>query len=199
MANIHKIKIIAQYTLLETIREKTVLVFILVAFGIMLTNVVFAELFSWSLGKISIEFGLSISALIGLLLIFFLVIRLLYKDLENQTIYFLYSRPINNADYIIGKYIGFALLILLSVCLLGIGTAISVKYITIRYSVFVSVNFTWWIFLLSFLFQILSLFIVLAVSFFLVQLYDRIFSRIAADSADLHYRQQYGPDKEAFY
>lgn len=162
----NNIGIIAQYTLLETIRGKILRVFLALSFLVMLGNVFITELFSWSLGKVSIEFGMSIASLTGLLIIFFLVIRLFYKEIENQTIYFVFSKPVSYIEYIWGKYIGFLVLLIIAECVFCLGTALSLQYVILKYPLYISPLFTWNTFFQAFFLQLVGLAVVLAFSIF---------------------------------
>lgn len=166
MCKLSNIRVIARMTLLEATRGNIIRVLGIITATIMIANISFTELFSWSLGKVSVEFGLSISSLTGLLIILFLVLRLLYNDLENHTIYFLFSRPITTADYIIGKYVGFAILLFIAVTIVSMGSFLSIKYIIWNYPLYISPLFSWGTFCVAFIYQLLSLLIILAISFF---------------------------------
>lgn len=166
MVKLGTIRTIAHMTLLEATRGNIIRVLAVITASIMLANISFTRLFSWSLGKVSVEFGLSISALTGLLIVFFLVLRLLYNDLENKTIYFLFSRPIGAAEYLIGKYLGFAVLLLMTVTIVACGSFLSVHYIIWQYPLYISPLFSWGTFFLAYAYQLLGLWVMLAIAVF---------------------------------
>lgn len=78
---------LAHSTFLEAIRNRILWVIVAFAFILCAFNIVFTTLFSWDLGKVSIEFGLSAISFTGLLLVFFLGIKILSDDLERKRVF----------------------------------------------------------------------------------------------------------------
>jgi ABC-type transport system involved in multi-copper enzyme maturation permease subunit len=61
----------------------------------------------------------------GLLLILFIAMSLLAKDLEQRHVYTVCSLPISRSAYLLGKFVGFAVLILWAVVILGCFSAVA--------------------------------------------------------------------------
>lgn len=113
---------IAIITLKEGLRQRVlygVLVFslLLIFFAVLISG-----LFMRDLLKILLDICLSAVSIGGLLVPFFLSINLLAGDIEKRTIYTLLSRNISRNSYILGKFIGLALLTAIVMTLLTIST-----------------------------------------------------------------------------
>ena len=119
--------LMAQITFKEGIRNRILLGIFFFAFALCVGNLIITNMFAYDLGKVAIDVGLSIVSIAGLIIIFFMGINLLAKDLDKRTIYMVLSRPISRRQYIIGKFCGLGLLILTSVLILGLFAAGSVK------------------------------------------------------------------------
>lgn len=157
---------LALLTAKDGLRHKTLKAFFGLALLFIVANIFVTEFFTWDLGKVSVEFGLSTVALTGLLLIFFTATKLLADDLEQHKIYFVLARPVSAWQYILGKYAGIGFILLLAVAILGLGAAVALKYVIFRYPEYIPVNFSWSTYLLALGFQWFSLLVILALSFF---------------------------------
>ncbi|MDP2105232.1 MAG: hypothetical protein Q8J76_04485, partial [Desulfobulbaceae bacterium] len=156
---------LALSTFIEGIRHKALWAIVCLATFLTMANISVAELFSWDLGKVSVEFGLSAVAFTGLLLVFFLGLKILADDLERNRIYLLMSRPVAGWHYITGKYLGLALTLGLSTIILGGAAALSMQYVLWQYPAFVPPNFSWLTYAMAMTCQWLALLMMLAVSF----------------------------------
>lgn len=158
--------LLAHSTFTEGTRHKSLWAVVIMAVLLSMSNIGVAELFSWDLGKVSIEFSLSSVAFTGLLLVFFLGMKILADDLERHRVYMVMARPVTGWQYIFGKFFGLGLILLLATLILGVGAFVSMKYVLWRYPNFVPPNFSWSVFLMALYCQWLSLTIVLAINFF---------------------------------
>lgn len=77
-------------------------------------------------GKVAVDMALSTVSFTGLLLVLFVGIDLMAKDLDKRTIYMVLARPISRQQYIFGKFIGISLLIMTTVIILSLFGAISI-------------------------------------------------------------------------
>jgi ABC-type transport system involved in multi-copper enzyme maturation permease subunit len=173
-----KIGLIAWITFKESIRNKAlygIFFFGLVLFGI---NIVITGMFSWELGKVAVDVGLSVVSFAGLVIIFFLSINLVSNDLDKKTIYLILSRPITKFQYVLGKYAGLGLIILLSSAVLGACAALSVKVATHNVANYIPLHFSWPTFFLGLAFLTLSLLVVLAIALLWVSLTTHPFTAV---------------------
>jgi Cu-processing system permease protein len=80
-------------------------------------------------GKVAVDMALSTVSFAGLLLVLFVGIDLMAKDLDKRTIYMVLARPISREQYIFGKFFGISLLIVTTVLILSLFGAISIVLI----------------------------------------------------------------------
>ena len=102
---------IAINTFKELMRNK--MLYLILFFWILL--IIFSlALASLSLGqtdKIVIDFGLSMIEVFWLISVIFIWSQLLFKEIEWKTIYLILSKPISRFEFIIWKFIGFAMIL----------------------------------------------------------------------------------------
>jgi len=154
----------AAITFKEGIRNKVIHGIVILGILLFAGNIVLTGMFSWELGKVAVDMGLSVISLAGLIIIFFLGINSLANDLERKTVYLILSRPITRVHYLLGKYLGLAALVIASSVILGVLAAVSVKVSIYGSGGYMPAGFSWVTFAAGIVYQTLSLLIVLALS-----------------------------------
>lgn len=159
-----QVSLVAKITFKECIRTKGLYGIFLLGVILFAANIVFTGMFSFEIGKIAVDMGLSVISFSGLIFIFFFSIQSFFNDFEKKTIYMILSRPISKAEYIIGKFSGLGLVIIFSSIVLGLCAAISFKLSVLGYEAYIPQHFSWSGFFISILFLTLSLLIMLSLS-----------------------------------
>ena len=113
-------------TFLEGIRNRSLYGITIIALLLLVSNLIMSGLVPQSVGKLAVDIALSTVSFTGLLIVLFIGINLVAKDLDRKTIYMVLSRPISRQDYIVGKFSGIAALIVASVVVLGLFAALSI-------------------------------------------------------------------------
>jgi ABC-type transport system involved in multi-copper enzyme maturation permease subunit len=114
-------------------------------------------------GKVAVDMALSTVSFAGLLLVLFVGIDLMAKDLDKRTIYMVLARPISRQQYILGKMFGMSLLIVTTVFILSLFSVISIVLIKWANPDYFP-RFSWGLVLLAVAFIALSLILVSALS-----------------------------------
>ena len=155
---------IALITFKEGIRNRAlygITLFALLLFG---ATALVATMIPREVGKVTIDMALSTISFSGLLIVLFVGINLMAKDLDKRTIYMVLSRPISRSQYIVGKYAGMLLIIAATMgilSLLALGSIAVLKIMIADYFV----RFSWSLILLSVMLIILMLMLLSAISF----------------------------------
>jgi ABC-type transport system involved in multi-copper enzyme maturation permease subunit len=112
---------IALNTFKETIRDKilyNLLIFALIMIG---SSVLLERLTLGERTKITIDLGLASISLFGALIAIFIGIGLVYKEIERKTIYTIVSKPIARYKFILGKFFGLLITLLVNVAIMSAG------------------------------------------------------------------------------
>jgi len=173
-----KIYLIAWITFKDSIRHRALYGILLLGLVLFTANIIITGMFSWELGKVAVDVGLSVVSFSGLVIIFFLSINMVSNDIERKTIYLILSRPIGKFHYIVGKYVGLGLVILLSSGILGLCAALSVKLSTHGAEAYIPAHFSWTVFFLGLVFLTLSLLVVLAIALLWVSITTHPFTAV---------------------
>jgi len=103
--------IIAQNTFRESVRDKVLYVLLLFA----IASVLGSKAIGWiSIGqdiKIVKDFTLASMSVFGALIAIFVGTSLLYKEIDKRTLYTILSQPMRRWEFVLGKFLGLALLL----------------------------------------------------------------------------------------
>src|SRR6204780_1333770 len=76
-----------------------------------------------------INLGLTAISVFGLVMAIFIGVGLVYKEIEKRTLYSLLSKPIRRWEFVIGKYAGLLLTLLLNTVFMSFGLAVALFYV----------------------------------------------------------------------
>ena len=106
-----RILAVAQNTFREAVRDKVLYVLLLFA----ATAILGSKALGWiSIGqdiKIVKDISLGAVSVFGVLIAIFVGTNLVYKEIDKRTIYTILCRPMWRFEFIVGKYLGLALLL----------------------------------------------------------------------------------------
>ncbi|BCL61005.1 hypothetical protein DGMP_16980 [Desulfomarina profundi] len=153
-------------TFVEGIRHKSLWAIVSLAALLSFLNIAITELFSWDLGKVSVEFGLSAFAFTGILMVLFLALKILADDFDARSIHMILSRPVTIWQYTAGKFLGLSLILLAAGAIMGVSAAASMQFVFTNHVTYIPPNFSWVTYLMALFCQWLALLMLLSVSFF---------------------------------
>jgi Cu-processing system permease protein len=139
------------------IRDRVLAAIMVVGLVLLLTTPVVAVFSMRQVLALATSYALSIIGLMGLLLTLFIAMGLLARDLDQKHVYTVCSLPISRSAYLFGKFLGFAVLILLAVVILGCFCAVDLFVLERIYptgrgfawgAFFVGLWLQYWVFLL---------------------------------------------------
>ena len=110
MNTLHSIWAISLINFKEGLRRRIIYGVVLAALLFMAFAVLISGLFMRDILKIMLDLCLSAVSASGLLVPFFIGITLLSGDMEQRTIYTILAQPVSRAQYILGKFLGLAML-----------------------------------------------------------------------------------------
>jgi ABC-type transport system involved in multi-copper enzyme maturation permease subunit len=125
-----RIVAIARNTFREAVRDRVL--YNLVFFVLLLTAaaIFIGELSGGQERKIIVDLGLSAMLLFGVFIAIFVGVGLVYKEIERRTIYAIFSKPVGRGEFLVGKYLGLCLTLLLNVVVMTVGVSLALVYVT---------------------------------------------------------------------
>ena len=115
-----KIVTLAYNTFREAIRDKVLYSLIFFAVLMVGLSVILDNLTIGEPTKIIKDFGLASIEIFGVLIAIFVGIGLVYKEMERKTIYNILSKPIHRYQFILGKYLGLVLTLMVEVLTMSV-------------------------------------------------------------------------------
>jgi ABC-type transport system involved in multi-copper enzyme maturation permease subunit len=125
-----RILAIARNAFREAVRDRVL--YNLVLFVLLLTAaaIFIGELSGGQERKVIVDLGLSAMLLFGTFIAIFVGVGLVYKEIEKRTIYAIFSKPVGRGEFLVGKYLGLCLTLLVNVVVMGIGVSLALIYVS---------------------------------------------------------------------
>jgi ABC-type transport system involved in multi-copper enzyme maturation permease subunit len=118
----------------ESVRDKVL--YNLVAFAVLLIAVSYllGQLTAGQDVKIIKDLGLAAIATFGLFIAVFIGIGLVWKEVERRSIYSLLSKPIRRSEFVLGKYAGLVLTLLVNVSVMTVAFYAVLAYLDTQFA-----------------------------------------------------------------
>src|SRR5947199_7135284 len=128
-AGARAIAAIARNTFREAVRDRVL--YNLVLFVLLLIGgaIFLGELSAGQDAKIIADLGLSAMLLFGVFIAIFVGVGLVYKEIERRTLYAILAKPIGRGQFLLGKYLGLCLTLLVNVLIMGLGVSLALVYV----------------------------------------------------------------------
>lgn len=119
MSALRAIYAIAINTFREAVRDRVLYAFILFAIVVTLAGLLLGSLSVSQNVRILEDIGTFTISTIGGVIAIFIGTNLVYKELDKRTIYLIFTKPIYRWQFIVGKFLGLALCILVVTLMMG--------------------------------------------------------------------------------
>ncbi len=120
---------IARNAFREAVRDRVLYNLVLFVLLLIAGSIFLSELSAGQESKIIVDLGLSAMLLFGAFIAIFVGVGLVYKEIERRTLYAILSKPIGRGQFLLGKYLGLGLTLLINVAIMGVGVSLALIYI----------------------------------------------------------------------
>lgn len=127
---ITRITAIARNAFREAVRDRVLYNLVLFVLVLTVAAIFIGELSGGQERKIIVDLGLSAMLLFGVFIAIFVGVGLVYKEIERRTIYAIFSKPVGRGEFLIGKYLGLCLTLLVNVIVMGLGVSLALVYVS---------------------------------------------------------------------
>ncbi len=124
-----RIYTIACNTFREAVRDRVLYNLVLFVLLITASAIFLGELTAGQEARTIVNFGLSAMLVFGAFISIFVGVSLVSKEIERRTIYAIFSKPIGRGEFIVGKYLGLCLTLLVNVLIMGVGVSLAILYV----------------------------------------------------------------------
>lgn len=127
-ASLGRMWAIALNTFREAARIKVLYGIVVVVIGLNLLAVVLGEMSISEEARVARDLGVAGISFCGALTAIYLGVALLYGEIQRRTIYAIVSKPIARWEFVVGKYLGMALILTLLVALFAVAMVALLAY-----------------------------------------------------------------------
>src|SRR6266853_1343502 len=123
-----RVAAIARNAFREAVRDRVLYNLVVFALLLIAGAILLGELSAGQEAKIIVDLGLSAILLFGVFISIFIGVGLVYKEIERRTLYAILSKPIGRGQFLLGKYLGLCLTLLVNVIVMGLGLSLALIY-----------------------------------------------------------------------
>lgn len=124
-----RVRAIALNTFRESIRDRVLYNLILFVLILVAASVFVSDLSLDMESQFTAALGLSAMVVFGALIAIFIGVGLVYKEIDKRTIYSLLSKPVRRHEFILGKYVGLCLTLLVNSAVMVLATELALLYV----------------------------------------------------------------------
>lgn len=120
---------IARNTFREAVRDRVLYNLVLFVLLITASAIFLGELTAGQEARTIVNLGLGAMLVFGAFISIFVGVSLVSKEIEKRTIFAIFSKPIGRGEFIVGKYLGLCLTLLVNVLIMGVGVSLALVYV----------------------------------------------------------------------
>src|SRR5215207_5688466 len=120
---------IAKNTFREAVRDRVLYNLVIFVLLIIACAILLGDLTAGQEARTIVNIGLNAMLLFGTFIAIFVGIGLVSKEIDKRTVFAVFSKPIGRGEFIIGKYLGLCLTLLVNVFVMASGITIALLYV----------------------------------------------------------------------
>ena len=120
---------IARNTFREAVRDRVLYNLVLFVLLITASAIFLGELTAGQEARTIVNLGLGAMLVFGVFISIFVGVSLVSKEIERRTVFAIFSKPIGRGEFIIGKYLGLCLTLLVNMLIMGVGVSMAILYV----------------------------------------------------------------------
>lgn len=127
--SVQRVLAIAKNTFREAVRDR--ILYNLVVFVLLLTFVAvfLGELTAGEEARMIANLGLNAILVFGVFIAIFVGVGLVSKEIEKKTVFAIFAKPVSRTEFIVGKFFGLCLTLLVNVVVMGVGLSLALSYV----------------------------------------------------------------------
>lgn len=124
-----QVAVISRHAFREAVRDKVLYNLVLFALVITACAILLGELTAGQEARTIVNIGLNSMLLFGVFISIFVGTGLVSKEIEKRTVYAIFAKPVTRSMFVIGKYFGLCLTLLVNVLVMGLGVSLALLYV----------------------------------------------------------------------
>jgi ABC-type transport system involved in multi-copper enzyme maturation permease subunit len=128
-SSLRRIFSVARNTFREAVRDRVLYNLVLFVLLITAAAIFLGDLTAGHEARVIVNMGLSAALVFGAFIAIFVGVSLVSKEIERRTVYAIFSKPVGRGEFIIGKYLGLCLTLLVNIIVMGVGISLALLYV----------------------------------------------------------------------
>jgi ABC-type transport system involved in multi-copper enzyme maturation permease subunit len=120
---------ISRNTFREAVRDRILYNLVLFVLLITAAAIFLGELTAGQEQRTIVNLGLSAMLLFGAFISIFVGIGLVSKEIEKRTVFAIFAKPVTRGRFVVGKYLGLCLTLLVNIVVMGLGVSAAILYV----------------------------------------------------------------------
>lgn len=120
---------IARNAFREALRDRVLYNLVLFVLLLIAGAIFLGELSAGQESRIIVNMGLSAMLLFGAFIAIFVGVGLVYKEIDRRTVYAIFSKPVARGEFLVGKYLGLCLTLMVNTVIMGVGVSLALMYV----------------------------------------------------------------------
>jgi ABC-type transport system involved in multi-copper enzyme maturation permease subunit len=120
---------ISRNTFREAVRDRILYNLVLFVLLITAAAIFLGELTAGQEQRTIVNLGLSAMLLFGAFISIFVGIGLVSKEIEKRTVFAIFAKPVTRGRFVVGKYLGLCLTLLVNIVIMGLGVSAAILYV----------------------------------------------------------------------
>lgn len=120
---------IAKNTFREAVRDRVLYNLVIFVLLIIACAILLGDLTDGHEARTIVNIGLNAMLLFGVFIAIFVGIGLVSKEIEKRTVFSIFSKPVRRSEFVVGKYLGLCLTLLINVVVMGAGVTFALLYV----------------------------------------------------------------------
>lgn len=120
---------IAKNTFREAVRDRVLYNLVLFVLLIVACAILLGDLTDGQEARTIVNIGLNAMLLFGVFIAIFVGVGLVSKEIDKRTVYAIFSKPVGRGEFIVGKYLGLCLTLLVNMIVMGVGVTLALLYV----------------------------------------------------------------------
>lgn len=116
---------IALNTFREAVRDRVLYNLVIFVLLIIACAILLGDLTDGNEARTIVNIGLNAMLIFGAFIAIFVGVSLVSKEIEKRTVFAIFAKPVRRAEFVLGKYLGLCLTLLLNVVVMGIGVSLA--------------------------------------------------------------------------
>ena len=120
---------VARNAFREAVRDRVLYNLVLFVLLLIGAAIMLGDLTDGQEARTTINIGLSAMLVFGTFIAIFVGVGLVSKEIEKRTVFAIFAKPVRRSEFILGKYLGLSLTLLVNIVIMGAGVSLALVYV----------------------------------------------------------------------